>query len=170
MKISINILSSLSVALLVSACASGPLGTGDTYDYKRMVIPVTWSESEFKPALMESDTYNDTAKKWRWVRVGGNVIGSGIGGLKAIYGGYAMVKDGLPPINRGDLVEFLTSKTYGVNLDTHAGTSVVIRIVCRKEDKACMSSETEKLKAIGSNVIGTDTREEWAAVARAKRL
>jgi len=166
MKIAFKILLALGAPLLLSACASGPLSTGTTYEYKQMVLPVTWGESEFKIALLQSNSYNEPAKKLRWVRVGGNVAGTGFGGYHDRYSNYGTIKEGLPTINRGDLVELFTSDLYHVNLDTLEGTTVVIRIVCRKDDKACMSLELGKLK---SNVIGSITPAEWAAVPRAKR-
>jgi len=169
MKISTKLLFSLVVSFLLSACsANNPLGVGHDYDYKRMVMPVTWGESEFKVAwVVGSGTYNEPAKQYRWVRVGGPDTSAGIPGVRPQLTGYATVKEGLPTLGRGDLVEFLTSELYEVNLDTQAGTAVVVRLVCKSDDRACIKVEQGKTSGV---VTGSTSKEEWTSVPRAKRL
>jgi len=142
----IRMLSLLGLASVVVGCASYSGTRFSTYKSDvsgkvlRSVVSMDenhWAPWANTPSILFKKTWNEPAKKYRWIYTFTKTGGAHLAGY--IMPSFSVVADGVPSdLKEGDIVDVLELvEQYDHNYDIGQAEKV-LRLVCRGTDKKCI--------------------------------
>ncbi|MGP1718246.1 MAG: hypothetical protein ACTS9Y_13805 [Methylophilus sp.] len=122
--------SDISGKVIRSIAVGDEWRTEDTV-YHRM------TRASLGPGLLFRSTWNDTAKKYRWINTFTRTGPTHYSGYHAPS--FAVIADDVPAVEKGDIIDVWYMKVqYGHDYDKLIADKV-IRLVCKSTDETCIS-------------------------------